>query len=194
MFQIYPTNVFQASGTTFLDPYTSTIILGVMQILGTVGTSTYADILGRKNLMIISLAGSSIGLSVFGAYLYLHDQGHDLEIVNWIPVVSMSFVILIASFGIIPLSALCTLEMFPAKVRRVGVMYGTFAITFISFFMAKFFPICSISIGMHGCMFIYAVCSFFGVFFVIFAMKESNGISLDSIVEAPKRRDSIALT
>lgn len=56
--------------------------------------------LGRKILYIISMIGSIFGYTVFGFFLLFREWDYDVEFFNWIPLVSLSFVILVQSFAI----------------------------------------------------------------------------------------------
>lgn len=112
---VYSVGIFQGANTYF-DPYISTIILGAAQMAGTLSSTTLVETLGRKSLMIISLAGCSMGLSTMATYLYLSSLGYDLAFVDWIPVVSLSFAVFICSVGIMSLTFLCIVETLPTEV------------------------------------------------------------------------------
>lgn len=114
-FITYSENIFQKSGT-HLSPNTASIILAFVQILGTLCTAQLVDSAGRKLLLVISLTGCTFGLSSMAMYLYL--DAHDMEMTGfkWIPVASLGFVILIANFGIVPLTMVCVVEVLPTKV------------------------------------------------------------------------------
>lgn len=115
VFLTYAVMIFAKIGTS-VDPYTSTIILGIVQIAGTLLTTQLADKLGRKVLLNISLVGSVLGQLALVAFLYLDKLGFDVTLFSWVPVASTGFVIFIASVGIVPLLAICTVEMLPPKV------------------------------------------------------------------------------
>lgn len=72
-----------------------------------------------KILMITSTTGASIFLTVLATYLYLKLSGvamtHHL---SWLPVISLSLVIFLASFGIISLPFIITTELLPNKVNK----------------------------------------------------------------------------
>lgn len=114
---IYSVVIFQQSGT-HIDPHLSSIIMAALQVIGTLGTASLVDFIGRKWLLIISTAGCALGLTTMSTYMYLHSLGFDFSVVHWIPVVSIGFVILISSLGIVPLVCVCTIEMLPAKVNQ----------------------------------------------------------------------------
>lgn len=109
--------IFEKTGTK-LNPYTSSIILGVALLLGSVLTTYMADSFGRKFLNIFSLVGSSFGLFAVSLYQYLNMNGHDMSAFAWVPVVSLSFVIFISSAGIFSLAFVCSVEYLPPKVRK----------------------------------------------------------------------------
>lgn len=52
-----------------------------------------------------------------GTYSYLSQQGYDLSHFNWVPVISLSFVIFISSTGIIPIPYIIIAEVLPQKVN-----------------------------------------------------------------------------
>lgn len=109
--------IFQAANT-LIDPYMSSMILYILQIVGTISLTSLVDTLGRKLLMIVSMAGCTFGLSAMSTYMYLSSHGHDLTIVDWIPVVSLGFVIFMSSVGIGSLTMLCIVESLPSEVRK----------------------------------------------------------------------------
>lgn len=119
---VYSVVIFQQSGT-HIDPHVSSIILGALQVIGILGSTSLVEIIGRKLLLTISIAGSALGLSAMSTYMYLDSIGFDLSIVHWIPVVSIGFVVLISSLGIVPLIFVCIVEMLPAEVSRASTIF-----------------------------------------------------------------------
>lgn len=113
----YAVMIFEKTGTS-VDPYISSIMLAVALILGAICTTYLADQLGRKFLNIASVLGSAVGLFAVSIYHYLNMNGYDLAAFEWVPVVSLSFVIFISSAGIMALSLVCSIEYLPPKVRR----------------------------------------------------------------------------
>lgn len=111
----YAVPILKMSGTSF-NPYASSIVFAVMLIIGSSTTTYFADILGRKRLILISLIGSAIGQLLASLYHYLYLNGYDMSAFAWVPVVSLSFVIFISAAGILPLQIICTIEYLPPKV------------------------------------------------------------------------------
>lgn len=112
---MYAAQLFIESGANF-DPNLSAIILGVLQVCGIYASSMLVDRVGRRILLGISSMGAAISLLIFGTFSYLNKHGWDLSIVDWIPVVSVSFYIFINCVGIKPLPFLYVAEILPDNV------------------------------------------------------------------------------
>jgi facilitated trehalose transporter len=65
-------SIFAASGST-IQPNVAAIILGVVNIVATIGANLCIDRVGRKVLLYISNVGMIASLSAFGAYFYMKD-------------------------------------------------------------------------------------------------------------------------
>lgn len=115
---IYSVVIFQESGTN-IDPHISTIILGAVQVTGNLSSTSLVETLGRKALLIISMAGCTIGLTAMATYMYLVSLGIELEAFQWVPVASLCFVIFSSSVGICPLLMLCIVERLPTEVNDI---------------------------------------------------------------------------
>lgn len=116
----YSVMIFEKADTC-LDPYLQSIFLAIALISGSLSTTYFADILGRKTLCIISFLGSAVGLLSLSLYHYLHLKCYDLSAFTWIPVISLSFVIFISAAGIMPMSMICGVEYLPSKVCTICV-------------------------------------------------------------------------
>lgn len=113
----YGVVIFEKVGVSKIDPYYATILIGVLQLVGALCSTKFADTLGRKSLMILSVLGSALGLFIFALYSYLKQNEYNLTEFEWIPVTSLSLVIFFSSAGIAPLFLLCVVENLPSKVH-----------------------------------------------------------------------------
>lgn len=177
---IYSVVIFQESGTT-IDAHNSTIMLGIVQILGNLSSTSLVERLGRKALLILSLAGSAIGLIIISIYLYLDTLAFDLSAFQWTPLVSLCFVVFSSSIGIIPLLMLCIVESVPAEARSFGLAISVITLNLFASISTNLFPILSETIHLYGCMMMYAIFSALGIIFVAAVIKETKGKSLDTI-------------
>lgn len=115
----YSATIFRDSGSD-IDPNVSSIILAAIQVAGTYVSTVLVDRLGRRLLLLTSAAATAVGLTVMGLYSFVgsHLQW-DLTAFSWVPVTSLSFVIFIASIGILPLPFVVLAEVLPQNVSFV---------------------------------------------------------------------------
>lgn len=132
----YTATIFHESGSD-LSPNTSSIIVAVIQLLGTYVSIVLVDKSGRKILLIISAAGTSLGLVVLGTYSYLSKNGYDVTGFGMVPILSLSFVIFIASIGIITLPFVVIAEVLPTKIRAFGSSACMIQISLMAFTILK---------------------------------------------------------
>lgn len=111
----FTATIFKESGSN-LSPNLSSIIVGGIQIIGSMFPTLFVDRLGRKMMMGISAFGTSIGLAVLGGYMLLKSEGLDLESFTWLPLVAFSFVIFIANWGLMTLPFMIVSEISHPKV------------------------------------------------------------------------------
>lgn len=69
---------------------------------------------------------------------------------------------------------------FPWKLNLI--MYSCFHLQYV--------PILMVLFGIHGCMFIFAICCFAGAAFVLIYLPETKGKRLETILAAIEERTS----
>lgn len=115
IFVVYAGKILSETGT-ILNPHVCAIIFGIVNIVGSCCTMRLADRIGRKVLLIISLSGCVVGQSVLAIYTHLLKCKYfDLSHFTWVPVISVSFVIFVATFA--DIMSVCTVEVVPPKVN-----------------------------------------------------------------------------
>lgn len=203
----YAVQIFELSGAHF-SPSISSMILAIVQIIGTIVAAYLVDRLGRKILMTTSLIGCTAGLSAMTVFLYLSDHGFDLHYFSWVPVTSLAVVILISNVGVIPLSMIYLTETMPLKVqtnrgsllrpsflsnawmysqvRGFAIAVGNSVLNVIAFGVAKMFPVLVEQTSLCSCMGIFAVNCAIGTFFVMAAIEETMGKDLEEDKEEDK--------
>lgn len=101
---------------------TATISVGVVNVLSTVLSMFMIDKLGRRKLYFIGLVGMGVALAALGAFFMLKDSvGESLK---WVTVGTMLVYIVFFAISLGPLGWLIISEIFPLKVRGVGMSIG----------------------------------------------------------------------
>lgn len=165
-----------------MDPNKSAMIMGSIQVLGTICASLLIDRLGRKLLLLISCAGSASALLVTGLYSYMTwHGGHDVAWLNLMPVATLSFFIFISAVGITPVPYVLVSEVLPSKIRRIGATICVCFVSLFSFIMLRFFPVMLETFRLYGCMWIFACVSSAGFVFTLLVVQETKGMNLDQL-------------
>lgn len=112
----YTAAIFAEAGSAIPHEW-SAILVAFIQLAGTYVSTILIDRIGRKPLLIFSSFGGGMSLIGLGSYLYLNQLGWDLQTVSWVPVVTFSALVFIASCGTIPISFVIMTEVMPTNVR-----------------------------------------------------------------------------
>lgn len=111
----FTATIFEESGST-LSPNVSSIIVGAIQIIGSMFPTILVDRLGRKFMMGLSAFGTTIGLGTLGGYTLLKSEGFNVSKFTWIPIVAFSFTVFIANWGVMTLPFMIVSEISHPKV------------------------------------------------------------------------------
>ncbi|EDW63941.1 facilitated trehalose transporter Tret1 [Drosophila virilis] len=175
----YMSNIFERVHTQ-LEPNTNTIIIGAVQIVGTLASIYLVDRYGRKILLVVSCVGSALGTTAFGVYaFYAEETNTDLSAFSaWLPVTIMAIIIFVANVGIISVTMVVLVETLPQKIRSVATSACLGCLSFFAFTSLKSFPLMMEYLGlaatMWGCAAVSALC----VFYVVVFVEETKGRSM----------------
>jgi MFS family permease len=112
----YTATIFKESGSS-MNSNLASIIVAVLQIIGTYCSTLFVDRAGRKILLLVSACGTSIGLASMGCFSFLNKQGYDVSSLSWVAILSLCFVVFNASIGIMSLPFVVLAEVLPNKVN-----------------------------------------------------------------------------
>ncbi|KAH8267460.1 hypothetical protein KR018_005249, partial [Drosophila ironensis] len=175
-FSSYLSTIFAESHTT-LDLTMCTIIIGFLQIVGTYVTSLLCDKYGRRILLLVSASGSSCCLLAFGCFTYFARR-HDLSSVGWLPLLIISCYVFLCNIGLVGCLFVVLVELFPAKIRSVGVFAFIVILSGFVFLALKIFPLCLASWGISVTMWCCSGTTFLTFLYFTFFLEETKGKSL----------------
>lgn len=167
----YAQEIFQQAGYEIGDVLFNIVVTGIANLVFTFVALHTVDKLGRKPLMLLGAGGLCLNYAILGTCYYLHVTG-----VGMIVLVVLAIGCYAMTLG--PCTWVLISEIFPDKVRSVGVSTCTFALWIGSSTLTYTFPFLNRSLGSYGTFWIYAaVCA---VGFIVFAtkLKETKGTSL----------------
>lgn len=110
----YTTKVFKDAGSS-LTPIESSILIVIVQIVANIFTIYLIDRVGRKILFVSSSIGTGIALASLVFYQIYQDQLNDYR---WFPIFALSFVIFVASLGLLSIPFTIIMDILPPNVSK----------------------------------------------------------------------------
>jgi sugar porter (SP) family MFS transporter len=155
------------------------ILLGGVNVLFTVVSILLLDRLGRRPLFFIGLVGMIVGLVAMGLSFFFEDSLGDS--LAFFTVASMFIYLIFFAVSLGPLGWLILSEVFPLKVRGVGMSMGSLSNWLFNGIVAFTFLKLVNALTPAGAFWLYA---FIGILAIIWGNKfipETKGITLEEI-------------
>lgn len=116
----YSTLIFKEAGSN-ISPMLSTVIVSIIQVVGTYSSTLLVERAGRKTLLLFSTSGICLGESAMASYYSLTSQGYDTIMFNWLPIASFSLILFAGTCGVLTIVFPVIAEITPPKIRSIVV-------------------------------------------------------------------------
>jgi len=174
----YSTKIFALSGGSRDAAFSSSVWVGLINLLFTFVAIGFVDRLGRRPLLIAGTAIQALSLGMVGWVFHAHQQGMLLLacVVGFIAAFAMAM-------G--PISWLLCSEIFPNRVRGRAMSVAAFTVWVSCYLVAQTFPMLNDSpaVGPALTFWLYALVSLFSLAFAALVVPETKGRSLEAIEE-----------
>lgn len=189
----YTINICKNSGIT-IDPYLSTILIGIIGLIGTITSSFLTKILKRKRLITISGLSMTISMICLAGYLFITEKIRTVSnLVSLIPLMLLLFYVFISSIGI-AIPFIINAEIFPTKIRGTASSLSIVASCFYNFLVTKIYLSMVDILGYHGVFLFQGLASLLSVLFVLWLIPETKDKTLIEIEEFYKSNKNTADT
>jgi SP family arabinose:H+ symporter-like MFS transporter len=172
----YSTKIFATAGGGTDAAFTSSVWVGVINLLFTFVAIGWVDKAGRRPLLLIGTAVQTVALGWVGWMFYIGHPGAGLL---------LGVILFIAAFAMAmgPISWLFSSEIFPNRIRGRAMSIAALTVWVSCYVVAQTFPMLndSVRIGPAKTFWIYAGVSLVSFVFVLMLLPETKGRTLEDI-------------
>jgi sugar porter (SP) family MFS transporter len=170
--------IFQSAGlSSAATAILATAGVGVVNFVMTIVSIQLIDRLGRRQLLLWSLAGMAGTLLILAIAFYGGASGQ----LGWTAVVSVAIYVGFFAIGLGPVFWLLIAEIFPLAVRGRAMSLATVAVWGFNLIVSVTFLDLIGVIGNAGTFLVYALLSVAALVFVFQMVPETKGLSLEQI-------------
>ena len=175
----YAPKIFKLAGAGTESALLQTISVGGTNLLFTLAAMLIIDHFGRRKLMIVGSIGYILSLSTTAAAFLFYGSNFD-ETGSVVVLVSLLVFIASHAFGQGAVIWVFISEIFPNRVRARGQALGSFTHWVMAALISWTFPMIAAASGGFAFAF-YALCMVGQLLWVLYAMPETKGVSLEDI-------------
>jgi MFS transporter, SP family, major inositol transporter len=174
----YGSQILEKSGFSTNAALIGNIANGAISVLATFVGIWLLGKIGRRPMLIAGLVGTTAALTLIGVFSIVLKGSPALPFV----VLSLTVTFLAFQQGAIsPVTWLMLSEIFPLKLRGLGMGVTVFCLWITNFLIGLFFPILLSAVGLSITFFIFAVCGIGAIIFVNKILPETRGKSLEQL-------------
>jgi len=174
----YAPKIMQATGVGSSNAILNSIAIGVVNVAMTVLAIRLVDRVGRRPLLLVSLAGMLVMLVVGGLGFELSGLGGAQQ---WVTLAALILYVAAFAVGMGPIFWLMIAEIFPREARSEAASVATAANWLSNFGVALLFPVVVTAIGQGPTFWIFAGACAAGLLFVLRVVPETKDRTLEEI-------------
>ncbi|XP_031355750.1 facilitated trehalose transporter Tret1-like [Photinus pyralis] len=166
----------------FVSPVISTSIYYTLQMTFALISMVTIDRVGRKPILVFSVASVTLSLSVVGVYFLVQGYGYvNLKDYSWIPLLGLFLFISGYSSGLHSIPVLLVGEIFPIGVKVLAITLFDMYYSIVSSIASKFFQYTKDEFGMYVPFLTFACCCACGLPFIVHFLPETKNKTLEEI-------------
>jgi MFS transporter, SP family, galactose:H+ symporter len=175
----YAPTIFKFAGLSSASvAILASVGVGIVNVILTIVAMQLIDRVGRRPLLLISLAGMSVSLIVLGVAFKLPQLSGSL---GWIAVTSLMLYVGSFAVGLGPVFWLILSEIYPLRIRGRAMSVGTVANWSANLIVALSFLTLTQVMGKSATFWLYGIVSIGAWLFAFFLVPETKGKTLEEI-------------
>jgi MFS family permease len=176
----YAEEIFRAAGLGANQILLDIVITGAINLIFTLVAMAVVDRLGRRPLMLFGCIGIGVSHLMAGVAYQTGSKGPSVLILTLCAIACYAMTLA-------PLTWVLIAEIFPNRLRSIGVSAAVCALWISSFALTYSFPFINRAVGSAGSFYTYAAICLAGAVFVFFQVPETKGRTLEEL-EAERTR------
>ncbi|CAG9817085.1 unnamed protein product [Phaedon cochleariae] len=174
-------SILDEAGSFYFAASTGAIIFSATMFCAAMSASLAIDNFGRKVLLCVSgtIAGSC--LLVIALYFSFKNNGVDVVRFSWVPLLMVMLYAASFKFGIGLVPVVLTAELFPAKLKAIGMTLSDLFYVGFSVITLQLYHALRHAFGIQVPFYIFAASCFCTVIFTVFYIPETKGKTLEEI-------------
>ncbi|XP_035452559.2 solute carrier family 2, facilitated glucose transporter member 8-like [Spodoptera frugiperda] len=179
---MYAGSIFEQASESIslkLSPNKQTIVVGVIQLLGSIVASCIVEQTGRKWL----LAGTSLatGLSMLALGTWFYITSLNIWLPGWLPVLAMCLCIFADAAGYQPVPYVITSELFTFQHRGMVTSFVSSVDALSDFLQTKAYDPLLKLLGIHWVFIMFSIVCFLGTFYTVMWVPETKDKTVEEI-------------
>lgn len=175
-----------SNATLTLSPATATILIGAVQLPAVVAGSFVVDSLGRRPLVLLSVAGTTLCNCGMGATFWMRRWllRTDTEMettMQWLMLAAMLSYFVFYVVGMCAVFSVFMGELFPTAVRTAASATLLSVVALLAALFGKLFQVVSDKCGIERSFGMFAVCGTVSLVYMWRRVPETKGLSLAEI-------------
>ncbi|CAG5054990.1 unnamed protein product [Parnassius apollo] len=179
---MYAGSIFEQASESIslkLSPNKQTIVVGVIQLLGSIVASCIVEKTGRKWLLAGTSFATGLSMLSLGAWFYI--TSWSVWLPGWLPVLAMCLCIFADAAGYQPVPYVITSELFSFQHRGMVTSFVSSIDALSDFLQTKAYDPLLKLLGIHWVFIMFSVVCFFGTLYTILYVPETKDRTVEEI-------------
>jgi sugar porter (SP) family MFS transporter len=181
----YAPTILNSTGISSSSSILASVLVGTINVVMTIVAMTVIDRVGRRPLLLVSLAGMVVSLGLLGATLQMSTLG---AAVHWLTLLFLVTCVASFAIGMGPVFWLLISEIYPLRIRGEAMSVASAFNWLANFAVGLTFLLLIDTLGRSETFWLYAVVGVLAMAFTFYLVPETKGRSLEEIEEALPRR------
>lgn len=176
----YSSDIFNKAGSS-LPSGEASIIVGAVQVISVFVGTLVVDKLGRRILLLASIAVMFLTTLILGVYFYCIVYTNAFDDLKWFALIPLCVFLILFSVGFGPIPWLMMPEIFAPEVKGTAGSSACLFNWLTAFIVTKFYSDMTAAVQPYGTFWIFSLFCAIGIIFVYFLVPETKGKTLEEI-------------